>query len=437
MRRCSFKLPKDVLFFFSAEKSEYAAFALVDNCRSPARLLLDGRFDPPIPATMPLKGRRHLSKMPAEDISALRKRFTLVLLDGRVLSLEDLAKTMEMECPLAALNWREHSAQFRYLAEGNELPWEAHKPQNASHSTNGAEKPPLSAIEETIQKCSTAISSHNDTEAESLLVDLKAKLQIVKGKQKRKRFGGWEYSPHFVLQTVLLADEVRDISRLRHAVIASLKLVLSSELSEHSCSQDLTAPSKNTVLRSRISVDLASMIHCRDHLLPEHGGFVAHLRIDASPQFCREYFVIELDVLLHSDFDINKSLFETAQSCKVRLLPLQQLGTKAASTMHKLHCLTSALRLESASLPTTCANIYSILTDMGVEKSLWVAPQVVSQDSGDSDQEPELTYVFARHLPLADTDHALHHVAWIEKQQASLFIQSFCLLHLQCVFARC
>jgi uncharacterized protein (DUF1015 family) len=78
------------------------------------------------------------------------------------------------------------------------------------------------------------------------------------------------------------------------------------------------------------------------------------------------------------------------------------MGARSESTTHKLFAITNSLKLESASFSYTCGKVYSIMSDMGVESGLWVAP--------DFSKPNDLSFQFPRALPVADGDHSLHHV---------------------------
>ena len=415
-QRSDFVLPKEVLFFFHiSARGVYEALTAADHRHVPPIVLYHGSFAERLTPQQPLKGRRHFSKMPLADVSYIRQHFALVPESGNgsQLGLADLAAKMSGDCVLAFPLWRAHGECYRYLTSTGPTPWNL---PGLAATAPAASQEAQSELEVLLQQCAAAIHQGESKAALDTLSKVQSALQVTAGRQSRKK-GGWQYAPQYILHTVLLADEARDIERLPQTVAASWRLSLHPMLVSYLESQAFDAASKNTVLRSRISVDLASMVYCRDVRLPASGGFITHLRVDSSPQFSRDYCVMELDILSRSCMQQQCHLYEIASHVHTRLMPLQVMGVRATSTMHKAHYITTALRLESGSLPVTCSSVFSILCDMGVERGLWAAPNLPGDASDPDGGEPEITYMFARHLPLADSDHALHHAPWPRASQ--------------------
>ena len=77
-----------------------------------------------------------------------------------------------------------------------------------------------------------------------------------------------------------------------------MRLCLPRELVEHLTRQGLQSPFKTgTYKRSRIEMDLASMIYSKRYILNASGSFWLHLRADSSPQGGRDFFVSEFDLV--------------------------------------------------------------------------------------------------------------------------------------------
>lgn len=207
---------------------------------------------------------------------------------------------------------------------------------------------------------------------------------------------------------------------------------LSPALSAHLLQQQLPAPSRWALNRWRLELDFASMVFCRRYLLSVQTDWFAHIRADASPQGGRDFLVCELDrcVIPQRDAqhlsDSQRRITEVEIS--TRLLPLAIVGAKAASASHKALLLMKSLALESESLQETLRRTVTLLFDYGAESGIWklsAAPfsgssepahfhsplAVVPAADPHGLQDGELCRLFPRALPLADGDHALHHVA--------------------------
>lgn len=150
---------------------------------------------------------------------------------------------------------------------------------------------------------------------------------------------------------------------------------------EHIFKQGLQIPSRMTLQRSRIELDLASMIYSRRYILTAQSEWFLHLRADSSPQGGRDYFICEFDwcqfrtLPLPStsmDDDCSHShvsnLLQTgAIALRTRILPLSIIGSRAASAVHKGRQLLRALALDSESLQISVARTMSLMFDFGAE----------------------------------------------------------------------
>ena len=172
------------------------------------------------------------------------------------------------------------------------------------------------------------------------LESLQLTLFPISGMQKRSPQGGAKYRALYVLDSVLLADNLRNLcddaasthdeSNLLLSVVKqsssqwtvtlamrglgnswnggcrlpppaarllrSLSLCLEPDLAQHLIQAGLKVPKKSTLYQFRQNVDYCSMLWAREHLfaasLPE---WHTHLRLDSSPQYARNYLVGELD----------------------------------------------------------------------------------------------------------------------------------------------
>ena len=183
---------------------------------------------------------------------------------------------------------------------------------------------------------------------------------------------------------------------------------MASHLLDGEQQRPLPNPSRATLNRSKIELDMASMVFCRRFLLTCNSDWWLHLRADASPQGGRDYFVVETDVFSLSpeqpfnpaaNHPISKALAEGRVQVRTRLLPLQILGCRASSSVHKAKALITSLRLESADLEVSLSRTATLMFDFGAEAGIWSMPS-----QGLPDQR-----LFNRSLPIADADHGLHH----------------------------
>ncbi len=127
-----------------------------------------------------------------------------------------------------------------------------------------------------------------------------------------------------------------------------------------------------------------------------------HLRADSSPQFSRDYLVVECDyVNLESVYSLKPATVLESLCWCTRVLPVQVLGRKATSTAYKFRALLRSLHLETGNVPLSKARTVSFLNDMGVESKLAILPDIDHDDH---------RRAFPHTLPLHDVDHALHHV---------------------------
>ena len=141
------------------------------------------------------------------------------------------------------------------------------------------------------------------------------------------------------------------------------------------------------------------MLYARDFIFNSDAAWRAHLRVDSSPQFAKNYLVAEADRISFA----NDGAFVRLQTMndiriEIRLLPLQVLGKQATNTAYKTKSCCRMLDLESRD-GILQDRLRSITTDFGVESGLWLVPNF---------ERPE-EKVFPHVLPIADLDHGIHH----------------------------
>ena len=134
------------------------------------------------------------------------------------------------------------------------------------------------------------------------------------------------------------------------AASRSLQMALSSKLLNHLhvSFEAMRLPSPSLLYDMRITLDLVTMLYARETIFSKSSDrqtpWVLHLRCDASPQFGRDFLVTQADIVwygsTHKDTRIQK-----------RLLPIQCIGSRAASAGQKLEKLVHTLTLESERVP--------------------------------------------------------------------------------------
>ena len=232
---------------------------------------------------------------------------------------------------------------------------------------------------------------------------------------------GFQFSPCQMLAAVRICDQLLDMSQLRNVVEQALLLSIDDLLSEHLLAQHICVPSSATIYRQRLTIDLCTMIFSRRHVFNSCGNWIVHIRADASPQFGKEYFVVEIDKIDLSTVGEGKTLSAMKSCVSRRILPLQVLGQKASKAEHKVCRLLMALSSDCESTEVTLSRAYSIAFDMGVASKLFVAPPcgndsagmcVLPIQDGESQRDQDLdeaNRLCPRALPLGDADHAMHH----------------------------
>lgn len=93
-------------------------------------------------------------------------------------------------------------------------------------------------------------------------------------------------------------------------------------------------------------MDLCSMLFARTHVFNLDKTWYAHIRVDSSPQFCRDYFMAECDLVCPSGISTWGDLGHNAALVS-RLLVGQGIGARAANVTIKTRKLLHSLALDS------------------------------------------------------------------------------------------
>ena len=156
----------------------------------------------------------------------------------------------------------------------------------------------------------------------------------------------------------------------------SLRLCLAPQLVQHLFKQGLHVPSAKTLQRSRLELDMATMMYSRNFILSAQTEWFIHLRADSSPQGGRDYFVCEFDWCPIKTINGHASTASSDDepehvldilSVKTRILPLSIIGSRAGSSVHKGQQLLKSLSMDSDSLPCSIARCMSLMFDFGAE----------------------------------------------------------------------
>jgi hypothetical protein len=117
--------------------------------------------------------------------------------------------------------------------------------------------------------------------------------------------------------------------------------------------QDPKIPGGQCIRNARITMDLAAMLWCRKNLFcAAIEWWRVHLRLDSSPQYCKDYLVGEADFIDTSNIDPSSPLMTLALVLIiVRLLPLQILGSGACSVPYKCKAFFRMLSLDFETAP--------------------------------------------------------------------------------------
>lgn len=247
----------------------------------PQEVKFRGILPEPVPSAVASQGRRSYSLLPREDARQFRQLSDFVA-GGR--SLQDLV------AEFGPVQWEE----VRVLVEYRE-----------TADARGGHAAGTSSVTQLFEKL------HRDLDA-GVVDDVRAGLQVLEqalkpssGMHKRAGgCGGVQYRALFMLDAVLLADNLRSLSTdswevdegtlLQTVVRQSLSIALDPDLADH-LSAGLRMPRKSALYQYRQSVDFCCMLWARKHLFSNDLRWISHVRLDSSPQYARNYLVGELD----------------------------------------------------------------------------------------------------------------------------------------------
>ena len=310
------------------------------------------------------------------------------------------------------------NAQLVSVGEGDLADHPGDRDRGVQHHEEQGDR--VGELEKLFQSIFTALAANDVSAAGEGLSALHSTLAPVSGMERRGKKGGVKYKADYILNAVLLADNVRpvpvDETDFLTTVVKqsepqfifssshprSMSAVMQPSLVEHICSQGIRLPKRTCLYNFRLLVDFSSMLWSREYFFPSpNTGWVTHFRVDSSPQFNRNYLVGEIDKLSMESVKaplMHEALDFDSVSLVTRLCPLQILGRQATSISFKAHSCLRMLALE-ADPETAREAVRSFLSDMGVESGLWRLP----------DLETGAGLSFSRSMPLADMDHQLHH----------------------------
>lgn len=131
-----------------------------------------------------------------------------------------------------------------------------------------------------------------------------------------------------------------------HPIICRCKHIATTD---HLC-QGLDVPKKSTLYSWRVDFDLASMVFARMTKFNMDKVWRVHIRLDASPQFGRDWLMGEVDLMCLEGAKTWADL-QAAGRLQTRLLVCQTLGARAAGVAVKtkklLHMLSLATCLQT------------------------------------------------------------------------------------------
>lgn len=393
---------------------------------------------PPLISQVDWKGRKSGALVPAVDSQLFRHMVATGKLTFKHVAASSSSMTLSLNTieMIAGKLLSFMDSNFRVILIGNDIASQGQMvlsscvlPRMPSVTSFTSDEP--TAVSDKIQDLYSLIWEKHNTDVHTTveaLKDLADALLVQQNSVGRGKYGGYQYGPQQMLATVRLSDLARDLEHFGDMVRQSMRLVLKPMLADHILSQKIHIPSRSTIYRHRLLMDLCSMVFSRRHLLQDCGDWICHLRADASPQFGKEYFVVELDRVDLTNVNDTTLLTSMKTEVESRLLPLQLLGQKASKTEHKVARLHLALSADCQNADTCLNRAYSCAFDMGVESKIFVSPacsvneasiltvQTLPIKDGDAldsekgDDCPEAVgRLCPRALPIGDSDHSLHH----------------------------
>ena len=335
-----------------------------------------------------MRGHRHMSRIPVNDLRVFGDKFMDLVFagdDGSTYSGTQLEAVFGL-CPARVDPLKAYHSRYMcfnltgraFSKEGNDeqsqsLPITAVQPQ-ARHAAEPVDSETSStAIAGYFQEARSALetlsgSGAGEGHAADAVEHLRQSLKKLEGTMVlrsatvprvqyadedcsviAKRIGGYNYQPLFLLDAVLLSDNLREPGLLQSTILKSFQLVAHSDLYEYfdSIIPQSRLPRAACLYDARITLDMCTMLWSREHLLSlraeKSRPWVLPLRCDSSPQFGRDFLVTQADYIQYGPNASSTTITK-------RLLPIQCVGSRAGSEGHKLDKLLFSLTLESESV---------------------------------------------------------------------------------------
>ena len=247
-----------------------------------------------------------------------------------------------------------------------------------------------------------------------------------------------EYTAESLIKAMKLSNYLKSAADLKQAVINGYKCAVHfAGLDESSELQTLKIlPSKQTIARSRLRLDIATMLAHRSMRALE-GPSYRYLGFDASPQSggVEVFATLERSVLRSDvrDAIMKGPLVAPNLDCpaKVRRLPLTNLGQGRASLSDKVRAVAHQMWLEHGGplqeYLETNLEVRGIISDMGTESAISDAVDVSRHLFGNPKKQSDLTsyngflYPLALYIPGPQhtvdnvTKEAIKSLAWFPR----------------------
>lgn len=382
---------------------------------------------PPVKSLVDGKGRRHLAIMPPSDTQGLRHSIAskaqhqqkLIFRCVSCFGLTSGEHYSLSQCE-AAVGASLNFFELRVCLPDSPVPWEQF--QELPGIVVASESGSPTQLSKLLAQCFEAVQyvvEHQQAgfHAQSLAGVLKKLEEVAQSltlqtvlRSRQGRSGGFEYTPQHMLNAVLLTDNLKDVGQLKQSVMQSLCLVLEPMLLQHLLQQNMNIPSQALLFRFRLILDLATMLFSRRTYFQLSSDWIAHIRSDASPLFGKEFFVTEIDHVGAAKISEETSMADMKSLISRRILPPQLVGSRAASTAHKVFRLRMSLASDTEDANQTLLRTYSIAVDMGTESRMFVSPgaapiSVQPQARQGYQAGQPLDMVFPEKVPDADTEN--------------------------------
>ena len=232
---------------------------------------------------------------------------------------------------------------------------------------------------------------------------------------------------HDLLNALDVGSDLKDQSKLKDNMTKSLRFFYPKDWKLRKAKLEGSgkrAPSKWTMRRARVRLDVAAMLHHREW--SKTRLLFRYISVDASPQLqmSHEVFVGVERIVERSALQNKSKASVSADSIRMRKLPLATLGQgkqaledKVAAHVHQTWCDYGPSR---ADVRTACASVRQVLTDMGAEFGIANYPDVIDEciklqrdeaSGGDGVSSHEFLFPYALQVP-----GLLHLLDWVVRQ---------------------